>query len=138
MLYTSFFFSSFYGVAKKQDLFQKCSQHDKVSVSSVCCHTSPSIINTPVQFLGRVTAPVWWRSWITQEITNFVKVNGESGTEMEPRVFYSVMSLLYPFLCLLLSWVCWSPCSIWTPVKDLDNSTWEPCFKNILSLNVLV
>lgn len=93
MFYISIIFLSFCWVAKEHHLFRKCSQHSKISLSSVRYHTNPRIINTPVPFLARVTAPVWWRSWITVKITDFVKVNGESGMEIEPRVFYTHFSL---------------------------------------------
>lgn len=54
-----------------------------------------SHINTPVHFLAKVTAPVWWRNWITEEITDFIMVKGVSGTQIEPQVFNSKYCVLF-------------------------------------------
>lgn len=128
MFYISIIFLRFWtfcGIAKGQELFQKCLQHSKISISSVHYYTNPPHYQHSCAVSGKSYCPVRWRSWITVEIADFVKVNSESETEIEPTVFYSqVLWPFYtPFLCLLLPLICLRPCSLWTPFEDLDNTS---------------
>jgi hypothetical protein len=50
-------------------------------------HTNLPIINTPVWFLAKITAQFDSKAESQWVHPDFIKVNGKSGTEMEPTGF---------------------------------------------------